>query len=592
MRQMSPTGTVYSPAQRVCDRLLLESRPREGDGSTMTSSQIVSDELNRFVQSNVASALTEFIKDGTLDGFMANSDLWALGRLMGPESGRDPVGLFWNLYGDGKGFHVRELFPGNADEWDEIVLASLEFMHQHCRVPYQPDEDFLVRDIEPETADWPPTIVAAKLENLVTSLHIAASLAFTIKRLQSGGLDETALDCLNEVVRTLKRLYALGLSDLIDQNPTQAFLLSSNAVASKCYAELGRISNREGNYSEALNHFAEAAFNASYAAERFIAEGGDVARPNDLEPVPLRPSGDLTCHIVQSGLDNLTADEIVGTFLNLKASKENADWSEVARDCRVLLSESARAFGAEPDSYIRTVDGDAVYVTEWVPNDPAEVANETGEHLSWREFWYVAREWATAQMSPNEYRKLRDDDENNSSERRLKTYFFDPFWSELPDRAKNRLIAADTLWNAQGRMAWDAVLSNLQIAAEEMFLKFVFQPMKGSVPTIDQQLLGLLEGIEHSREHSKIFYFADVCRNPSFEGFLKRRKIETTDIEFLTRELPGKLDRLRSRRNSAEHATEEACRREEISPFFHEFMGIGQRGVLPELARIGRSLRM
>ena len=146
--------------------------------------------------------LTEFIKDGKLDGFMANSDLWALGRLLGPESGRDPVGLFWNLYGDGEGFHVRELFPGNADEWDEIVLASLEFMHQHCRVPYQPDEDFMVRDIESETADWPPTIVAAKLENLVTSLHIAASLAFTIKRLQSGGLDETALDCLNEVVRT------------------------------------------------------------------------------------------------------------------------------------------------------------------------------------------------------------------------------------------------------------------------------------------------------------------------------------------------------------------------------------------------------
>ena len=558
----------------------------------MTSLQNRLDELNRFVQSNVASAITEFIKDGTFGGFMANSDVWALVRLLGPESGRDPVGLFWNLYGDGKGFHIRELFPDNSDEWDKIVLASLKLIYQQCRVPYQPDEDFIGSDIEPKAAGWPPTIVVAKLEDLVTSLHMAASLAFTIKRLQSGGLDETALDCLNEVVRTLKRLYHLGLSDLIDQNPTQAFLLSSDAVASKCYAELGRISNREGNYFEALHHFAEAAYSSSYAAERFIAEGGAVAQTNDLEPVPLRPSGDLTCHIVQSGLDNLTVDEIVGTFLNLKASKGNADWSEVARDCRVLLSESAWAFGAEPDSYIRTVDGDALYVTEWVPNDPGEVVNETGEDLSWREFWYVAREWATAQMSLNEYRKLRDDDEKNSSERRLRTYFFDPFWSELPERAKNRLIAADTLWNAQGRMAWDAVLSNLQTATEEMFLKFVFQPMKGGGTTIDQQLLGLIEAIEHSREHSKILYFACVCRNPSFAGFLKRRNIETTDIEFLTRGLPGKLDRLRSRRNSAEHATEEPWRRDEIRPFFHEFMGIGQRGVLPDLARIGRSLRM
>ena len=402
----------------------------------MTSWQNGLDELNRFVHSNVAGALTEFIKDGTFDGFMANSDLWALVRLLGPESGRDPVGLFWNLYGDGEGFHVRELFPDNSDEWDEIVLASLEFMHQQCRVPYQPDEDSTVSDIEPETADWPPTIVAGKLEDLVTSLHLAASLAFTIKRLQSGGLDETALDCLNEVVRTLKRLYDLGLNDLIDQNPAQAFLLSSDAVAAKCYAELGRVANREGNYSEALHHFTEAAYNASYAAERFIAEGGDFAQPNDLEPVPLRPSGDLTCHLVQSGLDNLTADEIAGTFLNLKASKGNADWSEVARDCRVLLSESGWAFGAEPDSYIRTVDGDEVYVTEWVPTDPDEVVNETGEHLSWREFWYVAREWATAQMSPNEYRKLRDDDEKNSSERRLRTYFFDPFLVGITRKGK------------------------------------------------------------------------------------------------------------------------------------------------------------
>ena len=97
-------------------------------------------------------------------------------------------------------------------------------------------------------------------------------------------------------------------------------------------------------------------------------------------------------------------------------------------------------------------------------------------------------------------------------------------------------------------MAWDAVLSNLQTAAEEVFLKFVFQPLKGGVPTIDQQLLGLIDDAEHSRESLKILYFAKVCRNPSFEGFLKRRKIETTAIEYLTRDLPGKLDRLRIRR--------------------------------------------
>ena len=77
------------------------------------------------------------------------------------------------------------------------------------------------------------------------------------------------------------------------------------------------------------------------------------------------------------------------------------------------------------------------------------ILDEDRSMTTWGEFWHSAKTWASRQLSPSEYRKMRDRDENDAAERRLKNYFFGSSWSSLPERARQALITADTVWNSK-----------------------------------------------------------------------------------------------------------------------------------------------
>ena len=550
-------------------------------------------ELENFFQREIAQKdlLTRLIDEGTFEKFTSSSPIWALIRFMGGEFQQDPIGLFWKLYKFDDGSHSHDPVATSSEDWDEVLLVTLKRLYERHKVPYDPDGDGRPETDPLDSVSSPQPKIPEKIRDLTTFLHIAAARAFAIKRIQGGGIDEEALDCLREVPRTLDRLYANGLSDLIDQNPTQSFQLSADAVAAKVFVELGRISCREGRYADGLHHFALAAFNASYAAERYIAEGGDSLQPIGSEKAPMEPSCDITSYILEDGLDTTTGSEIPSTFLRLKAQGQASDWAQVAQDCNTLLVESDYAFGAQSDSYLKTVGDDTEYITEWVPTEPELVRDEEGETLSWREFWHAAKAWASAQLSPNEYRKLREEDEKSASQHRLKNYFFINFWDDLPQRAKDRLVVADTIWNAPERMAWEAILSELRIVAEDLFDKYVFQPLNERGVDINLELLGIMNEAKASTEHAQLFFFSKICRCRGFANLLNRWKVNQGDVEWLTAELPTKFDWLRQARNSAEHGDGDSWYREEVRPFFHAFLGIGQQGVLPELARVGRILQ-
>ena len=326
----------------------------------MTNAAYELNELEQFIQREILQSgkLTEFLEKGTFNQFMSGSDIWALFRFLGGRESHDPIGTFWTLYEAGSGFHCRDLLPERSEEWDEIVLASLSKLYLRYKVPYEPDGESPVEYDFQSSPGTEQLIIPDKLRDLITFLHVAAARAFTIKRRQGRGLDEVALDCLGEAVRALGRLYANGLGDLIDCQPSQLLQLSSEAVAAKAYLELGRVYHREGNFADAFHHFATAALHASYAAERYISEGGDSDWSSSLEQVPMKPSCELTSRIVEAGLDNISAGEIASVFLSLKASGHVANWSRVAQDCNVLLFESDYMVGAFPDTYMRTVGDD------------------------------------------------------------------------------------------------------------------------------------------------------------------------------------------------------------------------------------------
>ena len=498
----------------------------------------------------------------------------------------DPIGLFWRL---------NDRSSRLPEQWEEWTFKMIGALYGEYRVPYEPDGDVIGKDGFQESLETGHLIIPAKIKGLVTFLHIAAVRAFAITHRQGGALDEVALDCLEQVKRTFKRISNLdrremGISEVLEHDPSQTFLLSTYLVGALTYVELGRVHVREGHYQEALHYLSQAAMEANYMVERYTWNGGEFIGNIEPEILPLQPDSSLITDMVRTGLSNISPQEMADVFLRLKELGQADSWSQVTSDCNTLL-ESVYAFGAQDNSYTRFSGGESERITEWIPNLPVEIKNEEGWPLTWGEFWLTARAWSSAQLSPSEYRKMRQEDEEGASENRLKAYFFNESWLTLSERCKERLLNADRIWNSQGNASWEAVLNDLRIATEEMCQQFLWQLMLSNSRGVSLSLLGLLRNESYKDGRPSISDCIDTCGHSDFVKFLIHRKVDTYDKEFLNKRLPDAMLRLRNNRNRAEHETGEPWHREEVRPIFNEFLGIGQAGILPELARIGRKLR-
>lgn len=520
-----------------------------------------------------------------LDELLEHSDVVTL---MGCVKGvvTDPIGLFWSLYQPSRRFKSGPA-PELSAEWEEAILKSLARLYHRYQVSYGPDEGIPVENDFQESLESGHQIIPSTLRELITFIHIAAARAFRIKRAQGGGLDEVALDCLREVDRAMVRLSLLnqserGIGEVLDRDPAQTFLLSTYAVGAKALAELGRVQHRQGNYAEALHYIAWAVVDASYAAERYVADE-PYAAESDLQGLPLATSLSLKERLI-GGLDNISHREIASVWQKLKEVGQPDSWVQVAQDCNYMLEASEL-----PYLFSNTGGYWEAGILEWFDG----FAAESELRLTWTEFWLVAKTWVSAQLSPSEYRKMREEDKKNEAESRLKTYFFGQDWAVLPDRAKDRLITADTLWNSQANIAWEAVLNDLRIATEDMCQRFIWQPLsesKGGGQDL-LQFVRLKDEMDRDGKRPEIATCVQVCRSGYFGEFLKRQSLGKEEMNFLTKKLPDAMSQLQGERNFAEHQSTASWRRNAVEDYVRRFFGIGQRGVLPELARIGRKLR-
>ena len=520
--------------------------------------------------------------DGWKETFYHLNMLGLLNCMNGTVS--DPIGLFWGLYA--QQYHYKKDDPKLAEEVEEVVLKSLKRLYQYHKdkVTYEPDDDVISEDDFQESLESGHIIIPEKLKDLIIFLHVAAARAFRIKRKQGGGLDEVALTCLEETARTYERIRSLdrremGISEILNRDISQTFLLSTYAVGAKALAELGRVRHREGRYSDALSYMAQAVYETSYAAVGYIDDEPYTAKV-DVDRIPLAPTIPLKDRLFK-GFDDISLQDIAAIFSALKASGQTDSWSQAVEDCEYLLQASELPYDFS--------DGDG-YPVEGTVGWFKGVKNDEGHFLTWREFWAAAKAWASAQLSPNEYRKMREEDEKSASERRLKNYFFRRDWSELPERSKERLVNADINWNRPVQVALEAILSDLRIATEDICYKFIWEPLSGSKDSQDftQSVLEKEDG--RVRERPEIGDYAYVCFSSHFKSFLEKQKLHRSDIVFLTKDLPEAMDNLRKARNIAEHESK-TWTRDEVGRHFLLFIGIGQRGVLPKLADIGRKLR-
>ena len=448
------------------------------------------------------------------------------------------VTLFWELYQPKSSLSAQD---------EQRLLVCLDWMHENYLIPYEPDSE-------------------ESLDQLIICIHIAAARAFRIRQAECDQWSEEVLTCLTEVDQLRNRLFAPRATKGLKGLEISMYV---GPALGLCLLELSRVRKSSGEYERALHYLAEAAIN-NFIANDFV-QGGDAWDIYQRS----RLSSDEDVESLRSMLGDRLTDlelslkEAASFWEPIKAGeKEFVDsWGQVSQDCRFLA--------------------DTWFVTG---------IDDTGEddHLTWRELWLSAEAWASAQLSPSESRKQRDQDEKDASKNRLEKYFFGNNWDNLPERAQSRLISADGDWNSRQRIALEGVLNHILRAATATCYEFIWYPLEFGRGINIPEFVDKLEELG-GRIHTDpgLSDYIWVCEQDFYKKFLSDRELHD-DVQFLTEDLPAALHLLRSNRNTAEYEeykTESPWSRESLRPFFNSFLGIGQPGILPQLARIGRKLQ-
>ncbi len=463
--------------------------------------------------------------------------------------------LFWDVYEwwkseDGS---LPASLSDSTEEYEGLVLAVLDSLYKCRKVPYIPDTDD-----------------SGRYNELLIYLHIIAARAFRIRK--NNGLSEEAIDCFIEILSTYARIRSTSAwksyAHLGNKHPKY---ISTHAIVAISFREISRIDLAQGSNMQALSNLWEAVLYYEDALEyaQIIDLSNDVDDKGDGYDWNARFQKLLT------GLD-VSLEEAADIFYALRSKNESVeDWKGIVRACDGL-------------SYVRT---DAVTGYSDVIDDPD---SEYGAmEIGWIEFWYSARAWASAQMSRSEFWEWREQEEARAAENRLKNYFFDDTWLDVPPRARKALISADREYNSREAGRLESILNELYIAIEETCLKFIWRPLEDDRTPSGFDFLNIQAKLAENPQLSSpdmSHYEYDICKRPFFREFLERQGLGNEDIGFLTESLPNSMSQLRKERNSAQHDSGYSRTRDDIGSFYRGFLGIGQAGVLPELIRVGRKL--
>ena len=431
---------------------------------------------------------------------------------------------------------------------EEFVLKYLDWLYKRCEVSYEPDGE------------------SSAFFELDAYLHIAAARAFRIK--QNQGLSEEVTDCLTEVERTVKRIEAED-GILPHGEEMVAPCHSTQVIAALAHVELSRKSAIvDRDFVNALHYLAKAAeyYDFVVISNNELIGDHDYMRflYEDRFDIDLRLRRKLELSL--TGLQ-VSLGEAANVFKSIKKNSRDVDsWSQIVHDCRALKNG-------------------------WfVSGRDDDVTDDYGDIVTWEGFWSAAQAWASAQLSPSEYRKMREDDEKKTAETRLKNYFFGSTWSSLPERAQESLISADSTWNSLGRVRRESILNELLRATEEMCERFVFQPLMNEEST-KSSILSIEAKVADRHRSLGVREHIEICELPSLPSLLTEHSLDDGEITFLTEDLPASMRNLTRARNPAEHDTGASVLPALVDSAYRLFLGIGQPGVLPQLARIGRKLQ-
>ena len=250
---------------------------------------------------------------------------------------------------------------------------------------------------------------------------------------------------------------------------------------------------------------------------------------------------------------------------HLRASREgDVDWAAVITSCNTLKS-----FLPEE---------------EWTRQEGIEdgLDEET-------DYWDETIGWAKAQLTPGQLRSLIEERGGAAATLRLSSYFFpDNLWQRLSEEARNAIVTADLVWMDDGpESRLRTILNPLQRATEDILYHHLWVPLaewaRGR-PRDSEYLPGILS--EARKQYPGLTEYIKIVSEKPTKTYLRGLGIEGDDLDFLTNKAQRHFRGLRDARNKVEHEPDSNVTPSDIRKLYRASLGIGCRGILPELVRL------
>ena len=182
------------------------------------------------------------------------------------------------------------------------------------------------------------------------------------------------------------------------------------------------------------------------------------------------------------------------------------------------------------------------------------------------------------------------------AEARMRAYFFPAGrWEQLPDDARTALAFADKeLLNAVNEGVPISIFIDLSSAVEGVLQRFVWEPASewaAKQSSLDPEMKKALDALdaEDEGEEPPLEAYARLLRSKGLRDYLRSRGVSKQDIHALTQDnwVAKHLDALlREYRKLARQAQHYAPGDAHLLDLYAQSIGIGRKGVLPELLRV------
>ena len=205
------------------------------------------------------------------------------------------------------------------------------------------------------------------------------------------------------------------------------------------------------------------------------------------------------------------------------------------------------------------------------------------------DYWDETIGWGKAQLTPSQLRSLVEKRDNQAVTVRLSQYFFERgVWERLSEDARNALIVCDSVWMAGGpESRLLQILSPLQRATEDTLYHYLWEPLvewAGTQSDYSDYPRSLLARFD--KRNPGLTEYLEVLRSAIGKRFLGTFGVAREDLRFMSQDLPTLLRDLRDNRNRVEHEPDSGVAPHVVRDLYRAYLGIGRRGVIPELVRL------